>query len=72
MVSPLNSVSTPAKIRKREGFKEGQQFSFLKTEEGYVLIPLLTETQLQEDLISSELLIKSMKEAHTSDIELER
>lgn len=65
-------ITIPAKIRKLEGFKEGQQFSFLKTEDGYVLVPLLTEEQLQEDLIPIELLINSMDDAHKSDIELER
>ncbi len=64
-------ITIPSRIRKLEGFKEGQKFAFLKTEDGYTLVPLLTEEQLQEDLIDSKVLSESFENAHKSDIELE-
>jgi AbrB family looped-hinge helix DNA binding protein len=65
-------ITIPSKIRKIEGFKEGQKFAFLKTEDGYTLVPLLTEQQMQEDLISIKLFSESLDEAHKIDIELEK
>ena len=64
-------ITIPSRIRKLEGFKEGQKFAFLKTEDGYTLVPLLTKQQLQEDLIDSKVLSESFDNAHKSDIELE-
>jgi len=64
-------ITIPSRIRKIEGFKEGQKFAFLKTEDGYTLVPLLTKQQLQEDLIDSKVLSESFDNAHKSDIELE-
>ena len=64
-------ITIPSKIRKLEGFKDGQKFSFLKSEDGYILVPLLTKQQLQEDLIDSKVLFESFKNAHKIDIELE-
>lgn len=54
-----------------ELYKEGQKFYFLKTEEGYALVPILTKEQLEEDLIPKEELSKSFDNAHQIDIELE-
>ena len=65
-------ITIPSKIRELEGFKEGQKFAFLKTEDGYTLVPLLTEQQMQEDLISIKLFSESLDEAHKIDIELEK
>jgi len=65
-------ITIPSIIRKIEGFKEGQKFAFLKTEDGYTLVPLLTEQQMQEDLISIKLFSESLDEAHKIDIELEK
>ena len=65
-------ITIPSKICKFEGFKEGQKFTFLKTEDGYTLVPLLTEQQMQEDLIDSKILSKSFENAHKIDIELEK
>ena len=64
-------ITIPSKIRKMERYKEGQKFYFLKTEEGYVLVPILTKEQLEEDLIPKEDLSKSFDTAHQIDIELE-
>jgi len=57
-------ITIPSKIRELEGFKGGQKFSFLKTEDGYTLVPLLTEQQMQEDLIDSKVLSESFDNAH--------
>ena len=65
-------ITIPSRIRKLEGFKEGQKFAFLKTEDGYTLVPLLTEEQMQEDLISIKIFSESLDEAHKIDIELEK
>ena len=65
-------ITIPSKIRDLEGFKEGQKFFFLKTEDGYTLVPLLTEKQMQEDLIDSKILSESFENAHKIDIELEK
>ncbi len=64
-------ITIPSKIRKMELYKEGQKFYFLKTEEGYALVPILTKEQLEEDLIPKEELSKSFDNAHQIDIELE-
>ena len=56
-------ITIPAKIRKELNFSAGMEFSFLKTEEGLLLIPLLTQEELENIKINSH----DLKEIYEKD-----
>jgi AbrB family looped-hinge helix DNA binding protein len=66
-------ITIPSKIRKENALKEGIKFGFLKTEEGLLLIPLLTAKELnaQEQLIPAKKFQTLLKKTHQEELELE-
>lgn len=64
-------ITIPKKIRKEEHFKEGTKFSILKTEDGLIIIPLLSEKELEEQLLDKKQLMKVIEEHEQQELELE-
>ena len=62
-------ITIPAKIRKEEKFTEGTTFTFIRNEDGLVLVPLLSREELKVRILDKVLLKKSLEE--DSQIELE-
>ena len=64
-------ITIPKKIRKEGHFSEGTKFSILKTEDGLILVPLLSLEELNNQLIDKKELIKVIEEDEREELELE-
>lgn len=65
-------ITIPAKIRKELKFSAGMEFSFLETEEGLLLIPLLTQDELEKIKINSKELKEIYEEDQLNQLEREK
>jgi AbrB family looped-hinge helix DNA binding protein len=64
-------ITIPKKIRKEGHFTEGTKFSVLKTEDGLIIIPLLSEEELEKQLLNKKQLMKAIEEHEREELELE-
>jgi AbrB family looped-hinge helix DNA binding protein len=65
-------ITIPAKIRKEEHYKEGMSFTFIRTADGLVLVPLLSKEELLNGSIDHKLLQKIIDQHDQEELELEK
>jgi AbrB family looped-hinge helix DNA binding protein len=65
-------ITIPKKIRKENHFTEGTKFCILKTEDGLILVPILTKEELETRLIDKNKLQKTIEENEREELELEK
>ncbi|WP_371806616.1 AbrB/MazE/SpoVT family DNA-binding domain-containing protein [Candidatus Lokiarchaeum ossiferum] len=64
-------ITIPATIRKQENYKPGQKFSFLKSIDGLILIPLNSEEIGNDSLISIDQLQKICETSDELELKIE-
>ncbi len=64
-------ITIPAIIRKQENYQPGQKFSFLKSVDGLILIPLTSEEELLEGLIPIAQIQKVCEESDELELKIE-
>jgi len=74
MTSFLNKkgkITIPSKIRKALHFSKGLEFYFLETDDGLLLVPLLTQTQLENLNLEKKALQHLYEEDHQEQLNRE-
>jgi len=64
-------ITIPAIIRKQEKYKRGQKFSFLKSIDGLILIPLSSEEINSDKLIPIDQIRKVCEESDDRELTIE-
>ncbi|MHA1745013.1 MAG: hypothetical protein ACTSWW_03370, partial [Promethearchaeota archaeon] len=64
-------ITIPAIIRKQENYKRGQKFSFLKSLDGLILIPLSSEENSADHLIPINQIRKVCEESDNRELAIE-
>ena len=70
-MSENGKITIPAAIRKQENYKTGQKFSFLKSIDGIILIPIISEEELEDKLIPINNIQKVCEELDEIELEIE-
>lgn len=70
-MSKSGKITIPAAIRKKENFRSGQKFAFLKTVDGLILIPYNADGPSKEALIPNNLLQRVIEEEEEKELRIE-
>ena len=65
-------IKIPKILRDKFKFKQGSKFCIMELDGVLSLIPILSEEELQHDLIPDKNLLESMEEDHKQQIEMEK
>ena len=71
IMNEKGKITIPAFIRKQENYKRGQKFSFLKSIDGLILIPLSSEDSLADKLIPIDQLRQVCEESDDLELAIE-
>ncbi|MHA1474241.1 MAG: AbrB/MazE/SpoVT family DNA-binding domain-containing protein [Promethearchaeota archaeon] len=71
IVNSRGMITIPSQIRKNNNIKPGSKVAILNILGTITLVPILSEEEMQENLIPHEIMIKVYEESKKRDLEIE-
>ncbi len=71
IVNSRGMITIPSQIRKNNNIKPGSKVAILNIAGTITLVPILSEEEIQNNLIPHEIMIKTYEESKNRDLEIE-
>jgi AbrB family looped-hinge helix DNA binding protein len=71
IVNNRGMITIPSQIRKNNKIKPGSKVAILNIGGTITIVPILSEEEIQKNLIPHEIMVKTYEEAKKRDLEIE-
>ena len=71
IVNSRGMITIPSHIRKNNNIKPGSKVAILNIAGTITIVPILSEEEIQKNLIPHEIMVKTYEEAKKRDLEIE-